>query len=114
MRADRLKIDISFVNDICSNASHAEIARAIVQIGHSLGMKTVAEGVEHRHQAEMLRRLGCDAIQGYLLSPPLPVAEFEAFLSRHKARHQLKAIASPQEIDSSNQQDHARQRQESP
>lgn len=98
LHADRLKIDISFVRDICSNSSHAEIARAIVQIGHGLGMKTIAEGVEHRAQAELLRDLGCDAIQGYYLSKPMSVADFARFFSTHKARHQLTAIQSGPEL----------------
>jgi len=97
--ADRIKIDISFVRDILTMQSKVEIVRAIVQIGRSLGMKTIAEGVEHPAQANLLRELDCDALQGYLLSPPLPAERFSVFFTDYKARHQLKAISATRLID---------------
>jgi predicted signal transduction protein with EAL and GGDEF domain len=56
------------------------IAGAIVSLAHSLGMQVVAEGVESMAQIEFLRLLGCNMIQGYVLSRPLPAIEFERFI----------------------------------
>jgi diguanylate cyclase (GGDEF)-like protein len=109
--ASRLKIDQSFVKDLLSDANCAEIVRAVVQIGRSIGMKTVAEGVEEPGQAVFLRDLGCDAMQGYLLSPPVPVETFEAFFERFRARHQLTVVegaSSSQPIGGQSQRTHSR------
>ena len=72
-----LKIDKAFVHDIISNADDAAIVRAIITMAHSLGMKTVAEGVETREQLNFLRTQGCDYAQGYYFSPPLSGSEIE-------------------------------------
>ena len=93
--ADRIKIDNSFIRDILTTQSKVEIVRAIIQIGRSLGMKTIAEGVEHPAQENFLRELGCDVLQGYLLSPPVPPERFAVFFTDYRARHQLKAIITP-------------------
>ena len=97
--ADRIKIDISFVRDILTTQSKVEIVRAIIQIGRSLGMKTIAEGVEYPAQENFLRELGCDVLQGYLLSPPVPAEHFTVFFTDYRARHQLKAITPTRWID---------------
>jgi diguanylate cyclase (GGDEF)-like protein/PAS domain S-box-containing protein len=73
----RLKIDQSFVQNLEQSANDEVIVRAIVNLGHSLGLTVIAEGVETRGQFERLAALGCDEIQGDLLSPPLSAAEFE-------------------------------------
>ena len=78
----KLKIDQSFVRDITSNPIDAAIARAIIHLGHSLGMHVLAEGVETRQQANLLSDLGCDQIQGLLVSPPIPEEEFVQFVAR--------------------------------
>jgi diguanylate cyclase (GGDEF)-like protein len=78
----KLKIDLSFVRDVTTNSGNASIVRAIIALGHSLGLDVLAEGVESPEQAEYLRALGCDKIQGYLISRPLPVDEITAFLAR--------------------------------
>ncbi|SDX38446.1 PAS domain S-box-containing protein/diguanylate cyclase (GGDEF) domain-containing protein [Allochromatium warmingii] len=78
--AQKLKIDLSFVRDMTTNSSNASIVRAIIALGHSLGLNVLAEGVESSEQADYLLALGCDAIQGYLISRPLPVDEITAFL----------------------------------
>lgn len=75
-----LKIDQSFVQGITDDAEDAAIATAIVMLGHSLKFKVIAEGVETAEQLALLRGIGCDEIQGYYLSRPLPRAEMEAFL----------------------------------
>jgi len=77
---DTLKIDRSFVSELPHDAEDSAIATAIVAMGHSLKMKVVAEGVETEEQAAFLRTLGCDEIQGYLLSRPLPAAQLVEWL----------------------------------
>jgi EAL domain-containing protein (putative c-di-GMP-specific phosphodiesterase class I) len=72
---DTLKIDIAFIRDVTSNVDAATIAIAIINMAHSLRLKVVAEGVETREQLEFLRVHGCDEVQGYFLSRPLPVDE---------------------------------------
>jgi diguanylate cyclase (GGDEF)-like protein len=75
-----LKIDRSFVNEITHNQDDAAIATAIVAMAHSLKLKVVAEGVETEEQLEMLRFLGCDLLQGFLFSKPLPAEEATVLL----------------------------------
>ena len=72
-----LKIDRSFVVGIPAQANDCAIAQAIVTMGQQLRQEIVAEGVESREQMAFLRALGCDQLQGYLFSPPLPVAQYE-------------------------------------
>jgi diguanylate cyclase (GGDEF)-like protein/PAS domain S-box-containing protein len=79
---DQLKIDQSFVRDVLTDPNDAAIARTVVALGTSLGLRVIAEGVETEAQREFLERHHCHAWQGYLLSPPLPVAEFEALVRR--------------------------------
>ena len=67
-----LKIDRMFVRDIATAAQDAAIVRAIIDLGHGLGMRVTAEGVETEAQFHELRRLGCNALQGFLFSRPLP------------------------------------------
>ena len=69
---DVLKIDQSFVRRLGIDAQANALCQTIVSIGHSLNISVVAEGVETREQLEQLRRMGCDQIQGYLISPPVP------------------------------------------
>jgi CheY-like chemotaxis protein len=78
---DTLKVDQSFVRDMVADANTAGIVAAILALARRMRMHTVAEGVEHEAQLAYLRRLGCDAIQGYLFSRPLPEAEFLALLA---------------------------------
>ncbi|MBD5801938.1 Cyclic di-GMP phosphodiesterase Gmr [Azoarcus sp. Aa7] len=79
---DTLKIDRSFVAPLCEDAEAAALVRAIVAMAHSLALKVIAEGVETRAQLEFLQDLGCDYLQGYLLSHPLDAEHFTAFLTR--------------------------------
>ncbi|WMJ69143.1 bifunctional diguanylate cyclase/phosphodiesterase [Stenotrophomonas sp. 24(2023)] len=76
----RLKIDRSFVQGMLHDAGTAEVTQAIVHLGHALGMKVTAEGVETAQEEDMLRRQGCDEIQGYLYSRPLTPRDLAQFL----------------------------------
>ena len=77
---DKLKIDRSFVHDLPGNRDSAAITCAIIQMSRSLGLTVVAEGVETEAQRAFLAEQGCHELQGLLISPPLPQAEFEAWV----------------------------------
>ncbi|MCW9028568.1 MAG: EAL domain-containing protein, partial [Kangiella sp.] len=83
---DRLKIDRSFIKDIGTDTNDEVICKAIVQLAKSLGLETVAEGVEEESQAEFLNGLGCDVAQGYLYSKPVPAQELTANWKKKKAQ----------------------------
>ena len=82
---DQLKIDQSFVRDVLTDPNDAAIARTVVALGTSLGLRVIAEGVETEAQRDFLARNNCHAWQGYLLSPPVPVADFEALVRKTNA-----------------------------
>ena len=73
---DQLKIDQSFVREICSSPNDEAIARTIVALGHSMGMAVIAEGVESEDQRAKLGSIGCLAYQGYLFGRPVPLSEW--------------------------------------
>jgi diguanylate cyclase (GGDEF)-like protein/PAS domain S-box-containing protein len=79
LAVDKLKIDQSFVRDLAHDADDAAIVKAVIQLGHAMQLTVIAEGVETADQRDFLRRYGCDQIQGYLLSHPLPASEFAEF-----------------------------------
>ncbi len=85
-----LKIDRSFVREICTSKDAAAIVGAIVSLGTRLAMNVTAEGVEHSEQLELLQALGCRQAQGYLLSTPRPASEVDALLDQG---HGLRLIA---------------------
>jgi diguanylate cyclase (GGDEF)-like protein/PAS domain S-box-containing protein len=82
----QLKIDRSFVMNMDNDAGDAAIVRSIITLGHDLDLEVVAEGVETLVIYDQLARLGCDTIQGYWLSRPLPPAELDEWLGRVAAR----------------------------
>lgn len=78
---DTLKIDRSFVRDLGPRPQQATLVKAIIGLGHNLGMKVTAEGIETQEQRRLLCELGCDTGQGYLLGRPMPIEVFEQQLS---------------------------------
>jgi EAL domain-containing protein (putative c-di-GMP-specific phosphodiesterase class I) len=84
-KVDKVKIDQSFVRDIATDANSAAIVNAIVQMARSLGLTTIAEGVEDEAMLEALRQRDCDEVQGYYYARPMPAKEARAFLSASPA-----------------------------
>ena len=89
----KLKIDRSFVQDMATNPEDAAIVSAILSIAKSLALLTTAEGVETPTQAARLAEGGCDFLQGYLLSRPVPAAEMAELLRRDLARTSFQGVS---------------------
>ncbi len=83
---DRLKIDQSFIAEIERSPNDAVISQSAIALGHSLGLKVLAEGVETAGQLDWLLAHGCDETQGYYWSPPLPAAAAAEFIGRWAAK----------------------------
>ncbi|MGH8551405.1 MAG: two-component system response regulator [Methylococcales bacterium] len=77
---DELKIDASFIRGIADREDDTAIVKAIIALGQTLDKQVVAEGVENTGQANVLRRLNCDIVQGYLIAHPLPATELEKWM----------------------------------
>ena len=82
---DHLKIDRSFVRDVATGAFDGAVVSAVVTLARSLGLRTIAEGVEDHAQMNMLRELRCDAVQGYLFSRPMPADQCAALFKQKSA-----------------------------
>lgn len=81
---DALKVDRSFIDDMADDPQQMSIVTAIISLAHSIDLKVIAEGVETPTQAQLLRLLRCDQIQGYLLARPQPAEDVAKFLSGHR------------------------------
>jgi len=81
---DKLKIDQSFISNLSDHdGDDAKIANLVIDLGHNLGLDVVAEGVETQNQIDFLRKYACDEIQGFILSKPLEINEFEKLVRDH-------------------------------
>ncbi|MBI5615942.1 MAG: EAL domain-containing protein [Gammaproteobacteria bacterium] len=89
-----LKIDRAFVMNMTKHPEDAAIVRSTIELGHNLRLRVVAEGVETEAEIELLTALGCDVVQGYLVSRPLPAAQFDAWLAQDGARKRFTAPAT--------------------
>ncbi|MEN3330490.1 MAG: hypothetical protein V7638_5297 [Acidobacteriota bacterium] len=89
---DTLKIDKTFVSDVCKDPHDTAIVRAIINLGHALDLTVVAEGVETKEQLQYLSALECDVVQGFLFSKALPAKAFEELLTEQR-RVNLDSLA---------------------
>ena len=91
---DRLKIDQSFTRNVTSNGDDAAISSAVIQLGHTLNLRVIAEGAETHEQIDFLAALGCDEVQGYYFGRPLTADDFEAFVESYEP----KSFGQPETI----------------
>jgi EAL domain-containing protein (putative c-di-GMP-specific phosphodiesterase class I) len=90
---DEIKIDKSFILHMAVDGNDALIARSTVDLGHNLGLRVVAEGVETPEVWSQLEAMGCDIAQGYLISRPLPAEELTRWLTNWASRHPAGAAS---------------------
>jgi diguanylate cyclase (GGDEF)-like protein len=95
---DELKIDRSFISRMTEDAMTTTIVRSTIELGHSLGLNVVAEGVEDETGMKVLKQYGCDHIQGYFFSRPLPAAKLEEWLHTSKWGYPTMDVASTSRI----------------
>ncbi len=88
LQAHELKIDKSFVMSMASNSNDAVIVRSTIELGHNLGLRLVAEGVEDAETWMLLKALGCDVVQGYYLSRPMPPEDLLGWIAAHDTSEQ--------------------------
>ena len=88
---DTLKIDSRFIHELVSRGDTLAIVKSIITLARTLGISTVAEGVEEPAQLEILRKAGCAAVQGFLVAHPAPVGDLEALLAKWAARSSMPA-----------------------
>ena len=79
---DKIKIDRSFIKEVASNNSDLTIVKSMIDLSHGLGKRVLAEGVETIEQLDLLRQLGCDAVQGYFINRPLPEEKLVKYLEK--------------------------------
>jgi diguanylate cyclase (GGDEF)-like protein len=96
MPADEVKIDRSFVQGLDSDVEYAAVVRSAIDMGHSLGLKVVAEGIETEFAAQRLRAFGCDVGQGYLYARPMPCEQLIRWLD---GKQRTPVIAIPIDFD---------------
>jgi diguanylate cyclase (GGDEF)-like protein len=90
---DKIKIDRSFMHDLKSKGDSIAIIKAVIGLGHSLGMSTTAEGIETEEQLAAVREEGCNEVQGFLFSPPLSPAAVGELLDKEAARPKLRRVS---------------------
>lgn len=95
---DQLKIDQSFVRDMLFDSNDVAIVRTVVELARGMGLHVIAEGVETQEQRQFLAELGCLSFQGYLLSRPVPNAEFETVVLAHNAALKLPGSAADKAV----------------
>ena len=83
---DELKIDRPYVAGMLDDTGDRALVRSVIDLGHHFGLRVVAEGVEKAQAREALAALGCDLVQGYAISPPLPAATFREWWTLHASR----------------------------
>ncbi|HEX7336461.1 MAG TPA: EAL domain-containing protein [Gemmatimonadales bacterium] len=88
---DTLKIDRSFIREIAIHPDDAAITTAIIAMGHALGLRVIAEGVETEAHLSLLQKQGCDEVQGYLVGRPVPADRFEEHLARKRGPNSAAA-----------------------
>ena len=76
-----LKIDQTFIKDMVENKDDEAVVRSTIELAHNLGLSVVAEGVENQSALDLLTALGCDTIQGFLISKAVPTAEFDQLIA---------------------------------
>jgi EAL domain-containing protein (putative c-di-GMP-specific phosphodiesterase class I) len=84
---DKLKIDKSFVDDLATDSGDAAIVTAIITLSHNLNLTVVAEGVETQEQYDILRSYKCNEAQGYLISRPLEIDDFETWMNSYHSQN---------------------------
>jgi EAL domain-containing protein (putative c-di-GMP-specific phosphodiesterase class I) len=84
--ATELKVEKSFIQGMLGDDSNRIMVQKTIEIGHELGMKVIAEGVETLEQLDLLRHIGCDGAQGYLYSRPIPATEMVNWLKTYRLR----------------------------
>jgi EAL domain-containing protein (putative c-di-GMP-specific phosphodiesterase class I) len=89
---DKLKVDQSFVRELTADANDAAIVKAIIQMGHSLNLRVIAEGVESAEALAYLRALLCDEVQGFHFARPMEPEQFAAYLVAHRAERGTRAV----------------------
>ena len=82
---DLLKIDQGFIRDIPNSSDDMAISSSVIALGHAMGLKVLAEGVETLEQLQFLQQKGCDCFQGYFCSRPLPAEDFARLLEKERA-----------------------------
>ena len=90
---DVVKIDKSFVDGLGGSESASTLVRAIIDFASQLGARTVAEGIEYAEQLDVLRDLGCQSVQGFLFSRPVPAAEFASLMTTQGDSEPIVPIA---------------------
>jgi EAL domain-containing protein (putative c-di-GMP-specific phosphodiesterase class I) len=94
-----LKIDRSFIAKLADSESNTRVVQAIVALGKAMELEIVAEGVETSQQYAIVRRLGCDLVQGYFVAKPMPAERFQRWCEGHEDTQSLKRGSTVVGID---------------